>query len=146
VVLIEVLHHRAAGGARGTYLVPVEVSLYAPIRGARSWRRCAARLAVDPRIHRAAADAAAQETTTVQWQAAAQRVEELWLEERARGAAPQVQPSLFDRRAIRTAERQQHAEATRAAWREAMRARLVDGPVRVTTRTLAVLPTGSDGE
>jgi hypothetical protein len=115
------------------------------MRGARSWRACAAHLARDPRVHQAAVAAAAHETTADQWHAARERFKALW---RAgpMPAAPQVQPSLFDRRAIRAAEHQQRAEATRAAWRDGLRSRLTEAPVRVTTRVLAVLPLGSQGE
>jgi superfamily II DNA or RNA helicase len=54
LVLMEVMHQRADGGPRGTYPVAVEIGLRAPMRGARSWRACAAHLARDPRVHQAA--------------------------------------------------------------------------------------------
>jgi superfamily II DNA or RNA helicase len=146
VVLIEVMHHRAAGGPRSTSLVPIEVALHAAIRGGRSWRACAADLARDPRVHRAAVAAAAHEATADQWQAATERLERLWLASRLIPAVREVQPSLFDRRAIRTAAHQQRAETSRTAWHDGMRKRLAEAPLRVTTRALAVLPLGGQAE
>ena len=145
VVLVEVLHQRPCGGTRGTCLVPVEVTLREAVRGRRPWRTCATHLARDPRVHDAAMAAAAPESTSDQWTAVRDRLDALSRADAGRRGSPQVQPSLFDRRAMRAAEQRRETAAERDRWRAVLRYRLIDAPARVSTRTLAVLPLGRQG-
>jgi hypothetical protein len=143
IVLIQVVRHRAGGGPRDTSVVPVEVTLAGPLRDVRSWRACARRLAREPRVHQAAAGAQARDNGK-QWSAARDRLDSLWPTTRSRSPLPLAQPSLFDRRAIRAAEQQQHAHSARERWRAGLRMRLTEAPFSVTTRAVAVLPIGSE--
>jgi hypothetical protein len=142
VVLIEVLQQRPCGGTRGTSLVAVQVTLREAVRHRRLWRRCATNLARDPRVHDAAIAAAAPESTGDQWTTVRDRLDALSRADAGRWASPRVQPSLFDRRAMRVAEQRRETAAERDRWRAALSSRLIDLPVRVSTRTVAVLPLG----
>jgi len=145
VVLIEVLQQRPCGGTRGTSLVAVQVTLREAVRHRRVWRRCAAQLARDPRVHEAAIAAAAPESTGDQWTAVRDRLDALWRADAGRWASPRVQPSLFDRRAMRSSVQRRETAAERDRWRAALQSRLIDLPVRVSTRTIAVLPLRRQG-
>jgi superfamily II DNA or RNA helicase len=146
VILVEVVQQRPSGGIRRTCFVPVAVTLPQRVRGVRSWRACAARLARDPRVHDAATAAAAPDGEADQWIAVRNRLDALWSAGGLRRAPPRVQPSLFDRRAVRAAEHRQQVEAARGRWRDGIRSRLADAPVRVSTRAVAVLPLGEARE
>ena len=146
VVLVEVVEQRPDGGTRGTAVAAVEVSLADRVRDVRSWRRCARRLATEPLVVHAAKTAAARDDQVDQWASVRERLDEIGHRSAPRRSDTEVQPSLFDRRAVRAADQRREAKVARDSWRARLRQRLVDGPALVSTRVIAVLPVHPRGE
>jgi superfamily II DNA or RNA helicase len=146
VVLVEVVQQRPGRGTRGTWLVPVAVSLTDRLIDVDSWRNCARRLATEPRVVEAAVAATAQESQADQWVAVRDRLDANGHRREPRRQHRDVQPSLFDRRAVRNADHRRETEAARDRWRAALRQRLVDVPAVVSARVIAVLPLAAGRE
>jgi superfamily II DNA or RNA helicase len=138
VVLVDVSHHGSAGGLRASHIVAVRVTPDERPSTRRGWRDLCRRLAADTRIA-VAARAAAPAPGHDPWPMVRARLSGA----RAvrRDAAPRaVQPSLFDRRALRHVEQDAIARAAWDTWHDRLAMRLQQGQTRLSTRIVAVLP------
>jgi hypothetical protein len=138
VVVLEVTEHLPSGPLRASRVVAVSVTLREPPAARRTWRQICRQLALDPRVWQAAADAWADAPFDEQWAPVRARLASLRVL-RHRHATRTVQPSLFDRRAIRDAEQFDAVRALWDEWQARLEARLEAAPVRSTARVLAVL-------
>jgi hypothetical protein len=141
VALVEV-RRSVAGWLDSSRPAAVEVTLHARPRHRREWRQICRSIATDRRV-RDAAVAGASRPPRQPWAALEIRLRALSQARRSR-KAPSVQPSLFDRRALREAE---HDEAVRRRWDEwqarlEARCRSRGEAATIATRVVAVLPLG----
>lgn len=142
VAIVEV--RRTAGGApRSCHVVPIDITLHAAPVHRRQWRIVCRRVAADPRVRQAAIEATREVSSIDPWTGVRARLTAI--REACRARAPRsVQPSLFDRRAVRDAR---GLEAVTVEW-EARQAELerrlatASSAPAVTTRVVALLPFG----
>jgi hypothetical protein len=140
VVVLEVTRHSATGWLRAAPIVALRVALTEAPAHRRAWRQVCQRLARDARIHAAAREAAASTAAADAWGPIRHRLAAIRTARHA-GRRRQVQPSLFDRRALREIDQRAAITAHWDEWQERLSARLDcalgDGD---TTRVVAVLP------
>jgi superfamily II DNA or RNA helicase len=139
VVVLEVTEHLPSGPVRASRVVAVSVTLREPPAARRTWRQICRQLALDSRVWHAAGDTRADAPYDEQWAPVRARLASLRAL-RHRHVPRTVQPSLFDRRAIRDAEQSDAVRAQWDEWQARLEARLEAAPVRSTARVLAVLP------
>lgn len=139
LVVVEVTDHLPSGWLRASRLVTVVVTLREVPETRRAWRQICRRLCADPRVRQVAIDTGPASPVEGQWAAVRARLVGL---RRLRHAQPQasLQPSLFDRRAVRESEQLDAVKARWDDWQSRLAARLAPGPVIHTTRVLALLP------
>lgn len=140
VAVVEV-RRTIAGSPRSCHVVPIEIRLRIPPADRRQWRLVCRKVAADPRVHQAAI--AATETTRVDdpWPTAAARLAAI-LDQRRTRRPPTVQPSLFDRRALRQADGVSSTGLAWDRWQQQLE-RCLRGhrdPPAITTRVVALLP------
>jgi hypothetical protein len=142
VAVFEVL--RAVSGApRSSHVVPIEIRLQTAPADRREWRLMCRRIAADHRIRQVAIDATSQAPPDHPWTGVCARLAAI-REARQAITSPAVQPSLFDRRALREARGHASGRAQWDEWQARLEDACRDGTHRpaVTTRMLAILPIG----
>jgi Helicase conserved C-terminal domain/SNF2-related domain len=139
VALLEV-RRVDSGALRWSELVAVEIALRTAPAHRREWRSVCRQLAVDPRVRQAAIDAAPGSRVEDPWATVRDRLRLLRFARQATNSSA-LQPSLFDRRALREA---QSRSTVRQDWDERqsrLEARLRAGdPPSVATRVVALIP------
>jgi len=128
-VVVDVTSRSATGRTEWSGVVAVRVQLSASSWTRRSWARLCRAIARDPRVRDAATTAARATASPANWSPVVDRLQAI-RHARARHRPPGVQPSLFDRRALRMADA-----------RDAILARLIDHAER-QSRFLS--PAGAD--
>jgi hypothetical protein len=94
---------------------------------------------MDPRVRQAATNRPTEWLSDNQWAPVLARLSNL--RRMRHPPAPQlVQPSLFDRRAVREAAQRDAVRVQWDTWQARLEARLETAPVRSVARVLAVLP------
>ena len=141
IVVVEVTRARA-GRLEWSVAVPLEVPLARRPRDRREWAQVCRALAADDKLHRTAAEAARRSADGHgQWRALLVRLRAI-RRALASSSAAFVQPSLFDRRAIRDAEARAVVLATLDEYLGRSASLVADdhGEGDVETRVLVVLP------
>jgi superfamily II DNA or RNA helicase len=139
LVVVEVVDHLPSGWLRGSRLVPVAVTLREAPATRRAWRQVCRQICADPRVRQVAIDACPASHGEGQWAAVRARLAGLRRRRRTQ-SQPSLQPSLFDRRAIRESEQVDEVKARWDDWQSRLAARLAEGPVIHTARIVALLP------
>jgi superfamily II DNA or RNA helicase len=144
-VVVDVTSRSGEGRCEWSGAVALRVKLSASSWNKRSWARLCRAVARDPRVHDAATRAALATASPADWAPVIHRLQAI-RHARAHHPGPGVQPSLFDRRAIRMAEARD-AVLIRLHDYAARQSRLLssagaDG--RLETRVVALLPLGGE--
>jgi hypothetical protein len=127
---------------RSCAVVPLEVTLGTAPAHRREWHNLCRRIAADSRVHQAAVDAIPNAELIDPWIAARARLAEI--REARRAHVPHsIQPSLFDRRALREARGLESVGLEWEAWQASLERRLTAaGLPEIATRIVALLPLG----
>ena len=144
--IVEVAAQSAEGRTEWSRVVALRVGLSRAGADKRAWARMCRSVARDPRLHDAAIAAARTAAPCANWAPAIARLHAIG---RARTQPRQsgLQPSLFDRRAVRAAEAREAVLAKLAAH-VARQCRWLLGPgdeARVEARVVALLPVEAEG-
>jgi Helicase conserved C-terminal domain len=139
VALLEV-RRVDSGALRWSEIVAVEVGLRLAPAHRREWRTVCRQVVADPRVRQAAIDAARGSRVQDRWATVHDRLRVLRSARRATMSSA-LQPSLFDRRALREAQSRAHVRHEWDEWQARLEARLQPGdPTSVATRVVALIP------
>jgi hypothetical protein len=143
-VVVEVSEHAAGGWLRASRVVPVVVTLREVPADRRRWRLVCRQLAADARVRQAALDAPVDPHPADGWATVRSRLSAIRTARR-RDHPRALQPSLFDRRALRAAGNRAIVDGRWDDWQARLERRLDSAGRRLaTTRVVAVLPLGDD--
>ena len=139
VAIVEV-RRTAAGAPRSCHVVPLDVTLRTAPVGRRDWRSLCRRVAADDRVHQAAIEASRALEPSDPWIGTRVRLGVIRAARRA-SLPRSVQPSLFDRRALRDARGFESVALEWDTWQTNLERRLAASAApMVTTRVVALFP------
>lgn len=140
VAIVEV-RRTAAGAPRSLHVVPIDITLHVAPADRRQWRIVCRRVADDPRVRQAAIEATGEVPSIDPWTGVRARLTAI--REARRALSPRaVQPSLFDRRAVRDARGLEAVAVEWEARQTELERRLAAVSTAVTTRVVALVPFG----
>lgn len=142
LAIVEV-RRTSAGAPTSCHVVSIDITLRTRPSDRRQWAMVCRSVAADSRVRAAAIEATAPVVPGDRWAGPRARLAAIRLDRRQR-KLPGVQPSLFDRRAVREA---QSVESACRAWdeRQAQLEQRLEAsrePPIITTRLVALLPIG----